>query len=155
MTGNRKTSGLARPAESGIPAIYASTFAEIKERIRKAQHAALRTVNRQLIGLYWDIGRIIVERQAGETWGQAIVQKLAGDLRREFPGVSGFSASNLWRMKAFFETYRTSEKLALLVREIAWSHNLVILERCDNPLEREFYLRMTRKFGWSKNVLIH
>jgi predicted nuclease of restriction endonuclease-like (RecB) superfamily len=58
-------------------------------------------------------------------------------------------------MKAFHETYRTSEKLAPLVREIAWSHNLIILEGCSDPLEREFYLRMTRKFGWSKNVLIH
>lgn len=74
---------------------------------------------------------------------------------RSFPGVGGFSASNLWRMKAFFEAYNGLEKLAPLVREIGWSHNLAILERCKDPLEREFYLRMTRKFGWSKNVLIH
>lgn len=155
MTEKRKRSSLAGPADGEIPATYATAFAEIKERVRKAQYAALKSVNKQLIGLYWDIGRIIVERQAGETWGQAIVQQLAGDLQREFPGVGGFSASNLWRMKGFFETYRTSEKLAPLVREISWSHNLIILERCGDPLEREFYLRMTRKFGWSKNVLIH
>lgn len=105
--------------------------------------------------MYWDIGRLIVERQANAGWGKAIVQQLAADLQREFPGIGGFSASNLWRMKAFFETYAGSEKLAPLVREISWSHNLIILERCSDPLEREFYLRMTRKFGWSKNVLIH
>ena len=81
--------------------------------------------------------------------------QLASDLQCEFPGISGFSASNLWRMKSFYETYRDSEKLAPLVREIAWSHNLIILERCSDPLEREFYIRMTKKFGWSKNVLIH
>ncbi len=69
--------------------------------------------------------------------------------------MGGFSASNLWRMKAFHEAYRASERLAPLVREIAWSHNLIIMERCTASLEREFYLRMTRKFGWSKNVLIH
>jgi predicted nuclease of restriction endonuclease-like (RecB) superfamily len=84
-----------------------------------------------------------------------VVERLAADLRAEFPGIGGFSSSNLWRMKAFFEAYRGLEKLVPLVREIGWSHNLVILERCKDPLEREFYLRMTRKFGWSKNVLIH
>lgn len=83
-----------------------------------------------------------------------MVEQLASDLRREFPGVGGFSASNLWRTKAFFEAYSRQEKLAPLVREIGWSH-LVILERCKDTLEKEFYLRMTRKFGWSKNVLIH
>jgi predicted nuclease of restriction endonuclease-like (RecB) superfamily len=98
---------------------------------------------------------MIVERQDVEGWGKAVVEQLAADLRTEFPGVGGFSASNLWRMKAFFEAYSGIEKLAPLVREIGWSHNLAILERCKDPLEREFYLRMTRKFGWSKNVLIH
>ena len=134
---------------------YLRLLAEVKERIRSAQYAALKTVNTELVGLYWDIGRMIVERQAGSTWGKSIVQQLAGDLQREFPGIGGFSASNLWRMKAFYEIYRNIEKLAPLVRVIGWSHNIVILERCSDPLEREFYIRMTRKFGWSKNVLIH
>lgn len=134
---------------------YTALLAEVKERVRAAQYAALRAVNKELVGLYWDIGRMIVLRQKGKSWGKAIVERLAADLRAEFSGVGGFSASNLWRMKSFFETYRTSEKLAPLVREISWSHNLVILERCTDSLEREFYIRMTRKFGWSKSVLIH
>ena len=138
-----------------LTTIYPRLLAEIKERVRAAQYEALKSVNKELVGLYWDIGRMIVERQEGETWGKAVVQQLAVDLQNEFHGVGGFSASNLWRMKAFFEAYATQEKLALLVREIGWSHNLVILERCKDALEREFYLRMTRKFGWSKNVLIH
>ncbi len=150
MTGTRKTPSLKHPGESGIPPTYATAFAEIKERVSKAQYAALRAVNKELVGLYWDIGRIIVERQAGETWGQAIVQQLAGDLQQDFAGVGGFSASNLWRMKGFFETYRDAEKLAPLVREIGWSHNIVIMERCFDPLEREYYLRMARKFGWPR-----
>jgi predicted nuclease of restriction endonuclease-like (RecB) superfamily len=98
---------------------------------------------------------MIQERQSTEGWGKSVVERLAADLRAEFPGIGGFSASNLWRMKLFVETYAAFEKLAPLVREIGWSHNLIILERCKDPLEREFYLRMTRKFGWSKNVLIH
>lgn len=134
---------------------YRDLVVEVKERIRSAQYEALKAVNKELVGLYWDIGRMIVERQDVEGWGKAVVEQLAADLRTEFPGVGGFSASNLWRMKAFFEAYTGLEKLAPLVREIGWSHNLAILERCKDPLEREFYLRMTRKFGWSKNVLIH
>ena len=102
---------------------------EIKERIRSAQYEALKAVNKELVGLYWDIGRMIVERQDVEGWGKAVVEQLAADLRTEFPGVGGFSASNLWRMKAFFEAYTGIEKLAPLVREIGWSHNLAILER--------------------------
>ena len=139
----------------GKPQDYPGLLTEIKERIRSAQYEALKAVNKELVGLYWDIGRMIVERQDVEGRGKAVVEQLAADLRTEFPGVGGFSASNLWRMKAFFEAYTGLEKLAPLVREIGWSHNLAILERCKDPLEREFYLRMTRKFGWSKNVLIH
>ena len=98
---------------------------------------------------------MIAERQKVEGWGKSVVQRLVADLQAEFRGVGGLSSSNLWRMKAFFEAYEGSEKLAPLVREIGWSHNLVILEHCKDPLEREFYIRMTRKFGWTKNVLIH
>jgi predicted nuclease of restriction endonuclease-like (RecB) superfamily len=138
-----------------IPAEYATLLREVKERVHTAQYAALRAANLELVGLYWDIGRLIVGRQAGRSWGKAVVERLAADLQAEFPGIGGFSASNLWRMKAVFEAYADSEILAPLVREISWSHNLVILERCADPLEREFYIRMTKKFGWTKNVLIH
>lgn len=139
----------------GMASAYPALLSEIKERIRSAQYAALKAVNHELISLYWDIGCLIVARQEAAGWGDGVVEQLASDLRAEFPGVGGFSASNLWRMKGFFEAYSGQEKLAPLVREIGWSHNLVIMERCKEPLEREFYLRMTRKFGWSKNVLIH
>lgn len=134
---------------------YGSLLGEIKNRIRSAQYEALRAVNRELIALYWDIGHLIVTRQEGETWGKSIVTTLAQDLKKEFPKITGFSASNLWRMKLFYETYERSEKLAPLVREIGWSHNLVIIEKCKDDLEREFYIRMTRRYGWTKSVLIH
>lgn len=152
MTASKKTSLFAR-SRSGLPVGYGTFLGEIKERIRSAQYEALKAVNKEQIALYWDIGRMIAERQKVKTWGKAVVQCLAADLQREFPGTAGFSASNLWRMKGFYETYADSAKLAPLVREIAWSHNLIILEKCQDHLEREFYIRMTRKFGWSKNVL--
>ena len=138
-----------------VPRDYGRLLRSVKDRIRVAQYTALKAVNRQLIELYWDIGRMIVERQRGRTWGKAIVERLARDLQGEFLGVRGLSASNLWRMKVFFETYSESPKLAPLAREIAWSHNVIIMERCKGESERTFYLMMTRKQGWSKNVLIH
>lgn len=128
---------------------------ELKQRIRSAQYEALKAVNREMINLYWDIGQIIVTQQQGASWGKSVVEQLAKDLQTEFPGISGFSAANLWRMRLFYESYVNNEKLAPMVREIGWSHNLVIVEKCKNDLEREFYIRMTRKFGWTKNVLIH
>ena len=152
---NRETREKRKKDNLDLPTDYAGLLALVKERVRSAQYAALKAVNTELVGLYWDIGRMIVERQDAEGWGKAVVENLAADLRAEFPGVGGFSASNLWRMKGFFEAYQGVEKLAPLVREIGWSHNIVIMERCSDPLEREFYIRMTGKFGWSKNVLVH
>lgn len=138
-----------------IPADYKSLLVQIKERIRSAQYEALKTVNRELISLYWDLGGFLSSRRKGTLWGKAVVETLAHDLHREFPGIGGFSAQNLWRMKQFHESYAGNERLSPLVREIAWSHNLIIMMKCKNELEREFYIRWTRKFGWSKNVLIH
>ncbi|MFN9594171.1 MAG: YhcG family protein [Pirellulaceae bacterium] len=138
-----------------LPSDYNQLLAEVKDRIRSAQYAALKAVNTELVGLYWDLGRLIVEKQEQSGWGKSVVERLSQDLRKEFPGVAGFSVQNLWYMPQFHKEYREREKLQPLVGEVAWAHNLVIKSKCKDPLEREFYLRMTRKFGWSKNVLIH
>ena len=137
------------------PTDYVELLIEVKERIRSAQYTALRAVNRELVGLYWDIGRMIAERQKTEGWGKSVVQQLSADLQAEFPGIRGFSVQNLWYMRQFYLEYHGKPKLQPLVGEISWTKNLVIMARCKDPLEREFYIRMTRKFGWSKNVLIH
>ena len=121
---------------------YSELLVEIKQRIRSAQYEALRAVNKELITLYWDIGQMIVTRQQGGSWGKSVVATLSKDLQAEFPGISGFSSANLWRMKLFYETYVDQEKLAPLVREIGWTHNLVIIEKCKDDLEREFYLKL-------------
>lgn len=134
---------------------YAQLLHEVKARVRSAQYAALKAVNTELVGLYWDIGRMIARRQERAGWGRSVVENLSADLRREFPGVAGFSVQNLWYMRQFYLEYHGHERLQPLVGEIAWAHNLAIMSKCKDPLEREFYLRMTRKFGWSRNVLIH
>lgn len=132
---------------------YAALLVEIKERVRDAQYAALKAVNRELVGLYWDIGKTIVERQTGETHGKSVVANLSKDLRSEFPGIKGFSAQNLWYMRQFYLTYKDNEKLQPMVGEIGWAHNILIFSKCKDDLEREFYVRVTRKYGWTKNVL--
>ncbi|MEW5813928.1 MAG: PDDEXK nuclease domain-containing protein [Spirochaetota bacterium] len=137
------------------PAGYPKLLKDIKERIRSAQYTALKAVNKELIALYWDIGRVIIERQKDEAWGKSVVERLADDLQREFPGIQGFSSRNIWYMRNFYLAYKDKEKLQPMVAEIGWTHNIVILDRCKDDLQREFYIRMTRKFGWSKNVLIH
>jgi predicted nuclease of restriction endonuclease-like (RecB) superfamily len=134
---------------------YGRLLSDIKERIRSAQYEALRAVNKELVTLYWDIGRMIGERQRNAAHGDSIAERLSEDLRREFPGVAGFSRRNIFYMREFYLLYRDNAKVQPMVAQIGWTHNVIIIQRCKDPLEREFYLRMTRKFGWSKNVLIH
>ena len=141
--------------ETKLFAAYGRLLRDIKTRIQQAQYQALKSVNRELIDLYWDIGRMIVERQRGRSWGKAIVQKLSADLRKAFPGVSGYSTDNLWRMRKVYLQFKDNPKLAPLVQETSWAKIIAIMESCKNDLEREFYFRMTRRAGWSKNVLIH
>lgn len=134
---------------------YKHFFQDIKQRIHTAQYEALKSVNKELILLYWDIGKKILYNQQKYGWGKAIVETLARDLQTEFPRITGYSTDNLWRMRKFYLNYANKPKLAPLVQEIAWAHNIVIMEKCKDDLSREFYLRMVKKFGWTKNVLTH
>jgi predicted nuclease of restriction endonuclease-like (RecB) superfamily len=132
---------------------YQEFVTTIKAKIRSSQYIALKAVNTELIGLYWNIGKFIVEKQDEQGWGKSIVELLSRELSQEFPGTQGFSAASLWRMRNFYLTYKDNQKLAQLVREIGWSHNLFIMERCKDSLEREYYIQMTRKFSWSRDTL--
>ena len=140
------------PGKKDTEKEYLSFLSEIKQKIATSQYAALKAVNKELIELYLYIGQKLVETQ---EWGKSIVETLANDLQKAYPGMKGFSSANLWRMRNFYLHYKDNEKLAPLVREISWTKNILILEKCKDDLEREFYIKMTKKFGWSKNVLIH
>ena len=129
-------------------------IAEIKQKIRQAQYDAMRSVNVQLINLYWEIGASIAQKQK-ESWGKSIVPKLSEELQKEFPGTSGFSTGNLWLMAQFYTEYHNVKNLVPLVREISWSKHVTVLKRCKDNLERQFYIQATKKFGWTKNVLVH
>jgi predicted nuclease of restriction endonuclease-like (RecB) superfamily len=142
-------------AKQQITKDYKVFFTEIKEKIYKAQYEAMKQVNTALINLYWDIGKSIVEKQQKYKWGKSVVENLSIDLQKEFTGVNGLSSDNLWRMRKFYLSYEGEVKLAPLVQQIGWSHNIVVMEKSKDLLEREFYIKMVIKYGWTKNVLIH
>ncbi len=134
---------------------YIEFVKEIKQRIYKSQYEAMKSVNKKLIDLYWNLGKMIIEKQDQFSWGKSIVENLSNELQKEFVGIKGFSSYNLWRMRKFYSSYKDSLKLAPLVREISWTKNVVIFEKCKDDLRKEFYILMTKKFGWTKDVLIN
>ena len=132
---------------------YKALVKDLKQLIQEKQYNVLKTVNTETINLYWEIGEEIYKQQQEKGWGKSIVQILSKELQKEFPGAKGYSAANLWRMRNFYLTYCNSEKLAPLVREISWSNNIIIIEKCKDDLEREFYIQMTKRYGWTKRIL--
>jgi predicted nuclease of restriction endonuclease-like (RecB) superfamily len=162
--------------ESGLME-YGSFIKDIKELIYRHQYEALKHVNKELIQLYWEIGGEIDRRQREQGWGKSIVEVLAKELQKEFPGIRGFSARNLWLMRSFYVEYLQKailqpsgaevqsanlhpsgaeikpSPLPALLAEIGWKKNVVIMQKCKNPSEREFYIKMTKRYGWTKDVL--
>lgn len=128
-------------------------FSEIIQIIKNARSNALRAVNSELINLYWNVGAYISQKVEDSEWGQSVVKELSQFIARTEPEIKGFSDKNLWRMKQFYEAYKDFPKLSPLVREISWSHNMVIFSRCKAPEEREFYLKTARLENYSKREL--
>ena len=128
---------------------------DIKQKILASQYEALKAVNKELIGLYWDIGKNIVLKQKTFGLGKSVVKNLSDELRKEFVGIKGFSVQNLWNMRQFYLEYSDNEKLQPLVGEIGWTKNVVIFQKCKDDYEREFYIKTTIKFGMTKDVLIN
>lgn len=139
-----------------LPEDYVPLLNEIKSRIRSAQVKATIAANRELIALYWEIGKFLVQKQQQSGWGDAVVAQIAGDLRRDFPNLTGFSRSNLSAMRQFYESYyNDSQIVQQLVGQIPWGHNLLILAKVKHPLQREWYLLQTLEHGWSRAILEH
>ena len=121
---------------------FSNFVKNIKQKILSHQYEALKTVNKELITLYWEIGQGIVEKQEIYGWGKSVVKNLSIELQKEFVGMKGFSIQNLWNMRQFYLEYKDNEKLQTLSREIGWSHNVVIFQKCKESVEREFYIKM-------------
>ncbi len=126
----------------GITPNSDTAFDAVVSIIENAREKTFRAVNKELITMYWDIGEYVSNRVSEGGWGKAVVKEFSGFIQNRYEGITGFSASNIWRMKQFYETYRENEKLATLSRELTWSHNLQILS-CKTDAEREFYLTLS------------
>ncbi len=175
----RKKKKNIRLATTGRPAGYAAFLESLKRRIQRAQATAILSVNRELIQLYWDIGRLICERQEQAGWGQSVLERLADELRKALPGIGGFSRSNVFRMRAFYLAYRSPPKAAQPVRQlkgipkvaqpvrlldeeqppaavagIPWGHNVVLLQKLKNSAHRLWYAAKAVEHGWSRAVLM-
>ncbi len=135
------------------PAGYADWLTDLKTRIHTAQQRAALAVNRELVLLYWQIGRDILERQAQQGWGAKVIERLAHDLRTAFPDVKGFSRANLMYMRAFAEAWPDAEIVQQAVGQLPWGHNLVLLTKLKDPAMRLSYAQRTLQHGWSRNVL--
>ena len=138
-----------------LPSGYLEVLEDIKSRVRTARIRASLSVNRELIILYWEIGRLILERQEAEGWGAKVIDRLSVDLNREFPDQKGFSARNLKYMRKFAEGYPDREIVQQAAAQIPWFHNCTILDKVQNAEQREWYARATIEHGWSRAVLVH
>ena len=134
---------------------YNNFIKELKSKIYSAKSNAILSVNRLMIELYFEIGKEIVSNQEVLGWGKSVVEQMSKDLISEFGEKSGYSSSNLWRMRNFYLSYKDNTKLAQLVREISWGQNIIIFEKCKDDEIKEYYIKNSIEFGWNRNVLMH
>jgi predicted nuclease of restriction endonuclease-like (RecB) superfamily len=126
------------------------SFQEIVGLIQQAQGRAYQAVNTALIDLYWRVGEYISRKLESAAWGEGVVDELAQYIARNHSDWRGFARPNLFRMRQFYTTYRNETKVSALLRQLPWTHNVLILGKCRRAEEREFYLRMTALRGWQE-----
>ncbi len=142
-------------APPSAPDGYTTLLAILRDRIRTARLRAAVAVNQELILLYWGIGRDILVRMSAEGWGAKVVERLARDLKRDFPDMTGLSPRNLNYMRAFAEAYSDRQIVQQVVAQLPWGHNLRILDALKNSEGRLWYARQAIEHGWSRAVLVH
>jgi len=155
MTKNSKKQPVEAEIIGVLPKGYALVLETLLQKIKSAQTRAMVAVNKELIEVYRDIGKTIYEQQQNGEWGNSVVRNLAKDLQKDLPGMKGFSYRNLYLMRDLYISYKDNEKVQTLSAQISWSHNVALLSKCKDPLEREFYMKMSKKNGWTYRVLIH
>lgn len=133
---------------------YADWLTDLKSRIHSAQQRASLAVNRELVLLYWQIGRDILERQAREGWGARVIDRLAHDLRAAFPEMKGFSSRNLKYMRAFAGAWPDEQFVQEVLAQLPWYHQLALLDKLDDPGIRRWYANSAITHAWSRNVLV-
>jgi predicted nuclease of restriction endonuclease-like (RecB) superfamily len=136
-----------------MPESYAGWLSDVKSRINAARQRASLAVNQELVLLYWQIGKEILERQAAQGWGAKVIDRLAHDLRAAFPDMKGFSPRNLKYMRAFAQAWPDEEFVQAPLAQLSWYHQLALLDKLDTREKREWYAAKTVEHGWSRNVL--
>jgi len=136
-----------------IPSDYGNTLKAIQQRVRKERTRVILAANAALILLYWDIGRMIVQRQAQEGWGAKVIDRLARDLRKSFPEMQCFSTRNLQFMRSFAEEFPDAVIVKQLASQLPWWHVIRLMQRVKDPRAREWYMREAIRQGWSRSVL--
>lgn len=137
---------------------YRKTLSDIKKHIQQAQIKAVLAANKELIKLYWYIGKTIVNNQKESGWGSNVIEQLAKDLQNEFPGIAGFSRTNVFNMRAFYLAYEKVQQVAgqideLPIFNIPWWHNVILLTKLKDTDERLWYAQKSIENGWSRNTL--
>jgi len=133
---------------------YQDLLARLKKQIQTAQLRAAVAVNRELVLLYWQIGKEILSRQQLEGWGAKVIDQLGRDLRQAFPDMQGFSPRNLKYMRAFAEAWPEETIVQQAAAQLPWFHNCVLLDKVKNPTERTWYIEQAIENGWSRNILV-
>jgi predicted nuclease of restriction endonuclease-like (RecB) superfamily len=141
------------PSHAGLPESYGAVLGEIKQRIRSERLRTVLAANSAMVLLYWDIGRMILDRQQKEGWGAKVIDRLSADLRESFPDMTGLSPRNLKYMRAFATAWPDAAIVQEVLAQLPWYHHLALLERCDTPQERLWYARQSALYGWSHNIL--
>jgi len=140
----------------GEPVVgYGQLLELVKSEVRAARVQAARAVNTELVVLYWRIGRLILDRQDAQGWGAGVTGRLAADLRAEFPTMRGLSPRNLAYMRAFAAAFDDGEIVQQTVAQLPWGHVTVLLDKLNDPGERDFYATRAAAYGWSRAVLTH
>ena len=137
---------------------YKDFFKDIKEKVRTAQLQAAVAVNKELLYLYWEIGHSIQTKHEKEGWGTQVIERLSTDLKKAFPGIQGFSRTNLFRMKAFYSSYKKIPQAVgqlknLSIFAIPWGHNILIFEKVKSTESRLWYANKAIEQGWSRSSL--
>jgi len=132
---------------------YAGLLDELKSKIRSAQVKAALAVNAELVRLYWEIGKVILQRQQAEGWGAKVIDRLARDLKSAFPDMKGFSSSNLKYIKRFTEEYPDLKIGQQPADQLPWWHNVILMTKIEDRKKREWYAKKTIEYGWSRNIL--
>ena len=158
MKDNRQNTNSSQTKQIVVPQVvfdYASWLSSLKRRIHEAQIRAAIVVNTELVRLYWQIGHEILERQNEQGWGAKVVERLAKDLKAEFPEMTGLSRANIMYMRAFAAAWSEDEIVQAPLGQLTWYHHITLLDKLDSKELRLAYARLAAENGWSRNVMVH